>query len=104
MPSVSAMGIPWYDREDYPEIRKIMVDGNRLPDEFSEWLRRAEATERRMAAAGALVVRAMIISEQFTIWCKIRALPCQSQSRGRFAEENARDALKTSGRLKPGRR
>jgi len=91
---ISAMGIPWYRREDYPRIRKIMADGERFPEAYEDWLHRAEAVERRIAASGVPAIRAMIDPEQFLIWCKIRASKCDSQARGRFAAEKARDAVR----------
>jgi hypothetical protein len=91
---VSAVGIPWYKREDYPRIRKTMADSKALPETYYDWLRRAEALERRIAANGVTAVCAMIDPEQFLIWCRIRALKCDSQARGRFAAEKARDAIR----------
>jgi hypothetical protein len=90
---ISAMGIPWYGREDYLRIRKIMADGGKFPEAYDDWLHRAEAVERRIAASGVLAIRAMIDPERFLIWCKIRALKCNSQARGSFAAEKARDAI-----------
>ena len=95
MPSASAMGIPWYSPDDYPQIRKIMADADSLPNSYTDWLHRAEAVERRIVNEGTQVIRAMIVPEQFSIWCKIRAFRCDSKSRGRFAAEKARDAMAT---------
>jgi hypothetical protein len=100
MTSISAMGIPWYSPDDYPAIRKVMADGDNFPKLFAEWKVRAEAVERQLNARCALVVRAMITPEQFRIWCNIRAIKCDSSSRGRFANEKARDALKAAGQMR----
>jgi hypothetical protein len=89
-----AMGIPWFSHEDYPRIRKVMADGEGLSEAYGDWLRRAEAIERRMAASGVVAIRAMIDPERFLIWCKIRAVRCDSKARGRFAAEKARDAIR----------
>jgi len=91
---IGAMGIPWYRREDYPRIRKIMADGERFAEAYDDWLHRAEAIERRIAANGVPAIRAVIDPGQFLIWCEIRALKCDSQARGRFAAEKARDAIR----------
>jgi ribosomal protein S19E (S16A) len=53
----SAMGIPWYRREDYPRIRKIMAEGERFPEAYDDWLHRAEAVERRIAVSGVPAIR-----------------------------------------------
>lgn len=91
--TVSAMGVPWYTREDYPRIRKIMADGDGFASVYEDWLHNAEAVERRLLRSCGHVVRVMIDPEQFPIWCKIRVLPCDAKSRGRFAAEKARAAL-----------
>jgi len=33
---ISAIGIPWYRREDFAALRELFVDGNDLHDKFDE--------------------------------------------------------------------
>ncbi|MFZ3352254.1 MAG: hypothetical protein WA268_15450 [Xanthobacteraceae bacterium] len=88
-----ATGIPWYEVDDYLQIRRIMADGDRLPLLYSHWLKRAEEAERRIVASGVRAIRVPIDPEQFRIWCKIRILRCDSAARGRFIHEKVRDLV-----------
>jgi hypothetical protein len=94
MPTISAMGLPWYSRNEYHETVGIMVDGERLPKDFDAWLIRAEAIERQIVASGVPAVRVVLSPNQFVSWCAAHGFACNSSARGRFAAEAARDAIR----------
>jgi hypothetical protein len=39
---VSAGGLAWYRREDYPRLLTIFEDADKLPPTYDEWLAMAE--------------------------------------------------------------
>jgi hypothetical protein len=94
MPTISAMGLPWYSRNEYHETVAVMVDAERMPKDFASWLLRAEAIERQIVASGVPAVRVVLSPKQFVSWCAARGLACDSSARGRFAAEAARDAIR----------
>ncbi len=57
---IRATGIPWYDREDYRRILKVMADANVLPPTYEKWRYMADRLERTIQSAGGIAVRAKI--------------------------------------------
>jgi hypothetical protein len=48
-----AVGAYWINEEDYPELLKIFVDGNKMPRTWNEGLKIAEEMERGLNAYGS---------------------------------------------------
>src|SRR3954471_11669579 len=63
------VGIAWYRREDYPEIRRVMADAEVLPEDYDAWLRLAQQVATIEEAKGSAIVRALISPEAFADWC-----------------------------------
>ena len=91
---VSALGMPWYEREDYPRILEIMADADKLPDTHADFVKRAELGERQLKSQGHIVVRAVIKPDEFAGWCAVRGLKLDAQARMRFGSEAAAKAVK----------
>ena len=91
---ISAVGLGWYERDDYPRILQVMADAEKLPRTFDEWQKLAERTERETQAKGVRVVRAVIKSDDFVAWCRERGLKVDAQARMRFGNEAAYRAVK----------
>jgi len=89
MPTVSAIGIPWYRAEDWSAIKSLFVDGDRLHASFTEWLKAAEGLEKQLRKSGHLVERAYIDPSTFPAWCAERGLKIDSEARTLFANEAA---------------
>ena len=60
-----AIGIAWYTRENYLQLKAIMVDGHVLTDTFDDWHRSAEQARKRYIAQGVIVVRADLDPQMF---------------------------------------
>jgi hypothetical protein len=82
---VQAVGIPWYELEDYANVKSVMEDGDRLPQVYSIWRMKAEQTERHLRRQGHLVVRAHLKAADFVAWCSTRGLNVNSHARSQFA-------------------
>lgn len=93
---VRAIGIPWYDREDYSRILSIMEDASLLPRSYDQWLQKAESVERAQKAQGMIAIRAIIDPSAFQAWCRARSLNVDAKARAMFASEVAfREVNKT---------
>jgi hypothetical protein len=93
---VAAVGIPWYRREDFAELRALFTDGHKLHATYEGWLAAAEEGERRIKADGTLTVRANLRPEEFAAWCNAKGIPLDSKARMEYANEWAHDWLKRS--------
>lgn len=92
---ISAVGIPWYEEEDYAEILRVMADGHVLPATYAEWREKAEGVERQVAASGKLCHRAVINPKTFPGWCALRGLNVDANGRSQFASEAAYKSVKS---------
>jgi hypothetical protein len=68
--NATTIGIAWYRREDYPELRGIMEDAHVLPLTYDGWLRLAVAIVRLAHSRGCRVVKTAIEPETFSAWCR----------------------------------
>jgi len=82
---VSASGIPWYKREDYSEILKVMDDANLLPRDFDSWLKKAEQVKKQLKARGIVPIEAYINPSEFPAWCRARSLNVNAAARLEYA-------------------
>ena len=82
---ISAMGVPWYRRQDYARILEVMEDAHLLPPTFDKWLYRAEQALKQAVDRGVLPVKAYIDPDQFVAWCRDRGLNVDAAARMQFA-------------------
>jgi hypothetical protein len=98
MMQVSAVGLPWYKREDFDALRSWFTDGGKFPKTYDEWLRAAEMRESQLRANGTRVVRALIEPEPFNRWCANQGIVPDSKARSRYASEYADRTVQAKGR------
>ena len=70
-----AVGLPWYEAADYPEIRRFMSDGAGMPETFELWLQGQLKLEEETVAKGKHVCRVVIKPVEFIAWCEGFTLP-----------------------------
>jgi hypothetical protein len=63
------VGAYWIREQDYPVLRAIFDDGDKLPPTWTEWLKMAEEMERGLKAYGHPVMRVTIDPATFPDWC-----------------------------------
>jgi hypothetical protein len=83
-PQVQAIGIPWYEREDYARILEIMEDADLLPGTFEKWLYSADKAREKFMRTGAIVVKAHVKPDEFAAWCKVNNQRLNAQGRMNF--------------------
>ncbi len=92
------IGLAWYAPEHYDAIRRVMADGDNLPDTFVEWRLKATGYEEAMQREGKTVVRVLIDPESFTDWCRAKGLNVDAKARMLYAafiaklQQDSRDA------------
>lgn len=82
---ISAQGVPWYRRQDYPRVLEVMEDAHLLPKTFDKWLHLAEKALQKAADRGVVPVKAHIDPESFVTWCRERGLNVNAAARIQFA-------------------
>jgi len=75
------VGITWYCRAEYDDLRGIMEDADKLHDTFDEWLTSAEAVERRVNKSGKHAIRVYLNRDDFIKWCDQHRRPRNAKSR-----------------------
>lgn len=88
MPQRLIVGIGWYEKSQWPEYRRIMVDD--VDENHADWLRQAEATERKLRKAGAEPVRVAIDLGDFELWCRTKGRACDASARAEYVAEKTR--------------
>jgi hypothetical protein len=82
---VRIVGIPWYDADDFDELRKLFDDRDVLHGTHREWLAAATGLERQLMAQGYRVVRGKIKPKEFDEWCAAKGLKRDAEARNEFA-------------------
>lgn len=88
-PSVQAM--VWYKEEDWDTLKKLFVDGDRLPPSYHDWLSRAEEMKKEAQAAGDAVIKVYIDPQTFPEWCAKKGVAMDSEARSQLAIEVAQE-------------
>ncbi len=86
-PSVQAL--VWYKEEDWQTLKEMFVDGDRLPETYDDWLRRAEEMKEQVQAAGDAVIKVYIDPQTFPEWCREKELQMDAEARSQLAIEVA---------------
>jgi hypothetical protein len=63
------VGVYWIRENEYPAVREILEDGNRLPATWNEWEKMAKEMKLGLEAYGHIVDRVYIDPIQFPKWC-----------------------------------
>lgn len=91
---VSATGMPWYEEQDYEELRRLFVDGERLHATYAEWRRAAELGVQSFERSGERLIRVPVSPAAFKTWCDARGKRPDSAARNEYAAEYARDVVR----------
>jgi hypothetical protein len=79
-----AVGAYWIKEEDYPALRQLFDDGDKMPPSWKEWLKMAEEMEQGLKAYGHVVLRVYIDPTTFPDWCTAHATSPVSAGRRKF--------------------
>lgn len=87
MDKISIIGMSWYYREDFENIKKIFIDGDNIGKNYDDWLRRAEKGYNHLVSSGHIVEKVYINSRTFPKWCEENHLELNSRARLKFGNE-----------------
>jgi hypothetical protein len=79
-----AIGVYWINEGDYPALRGIFPDGDRMPPTWGEWLKMAEEMESGLKAYGHVVMRVRIDPVTFADWCAAHGTTPGREGRKKF--------------------
>ena len=79
-----AVGAYWIKEKDYPALRQLFDDGDKMPPSWKEWLKMAEEMERGLKAYGHVVMRVRIDPDKFPDWCAAHGVNLGSEGRKKF--------------------
>jgi hypothetical protein len=65
----SVVGIGWYAEDDWPELRRVSADRDRLELTWADWKRSAEAMLQTLRARGVVVRAVPIDVAKLVAWC-----------------------------------
>ena len=63
------VGVYWIDEADYPALRNIFDDGDKMPPTWKAWHKMAEEMKRGLESYGHVVMRVRIEPHTFSEWC-----------------------------------
>ncbi len=92
------IALPWYRRDDYPQIRATMEDAESLAATYDGWRMAAESNEAEARRVGIEVLRVTVEPQAFTQWCLARGCARDRAARVAFAEEFMRDAAENGAK------
>jgi hypothetical protein len=67
---IQVLGMVWYKRENYEQLKNYFEDGNKLHNTYDEWFNAAEIGRKRNESNGVKVVCVDIDPVEFPKWCK----------------------------------
>ncbi|HZC29647.1 MAG TPA: hypothetical protein VE269_07890 [Gaiellaceae bacterium] len=82
-----AVGVVWYREADWPRLRALLADADKLPDTYAEWLASAEGLLAQLRRDGIAAERVPLDPDVFSAWCVARGLAPDAQARSRYASE-----------------
>ena len=69
MPSINYCLV---SREDYPDFRRISVDGDAMAEEYDDFVGKVILAEDSMKTRGISVATIYVKPEELLLWCKSR--------------------------------
>jgi hypothetical protein len=90
---LSAIGIPWFTRDDYEAFRRLMPTQRRWHATFDEWEEAANKLVEQQERSGVRVFKAKVQSDAFAQWCRDTGRNIDSQALLDYGNDFARRQL-----------
>jgi hypothetical protein len=91
---VPILGVVWYRRIAYPELKTLFDDGDLLPILFEDWQSLAEGGRASLIRRGYDTIRVYIELDTFPKWCRVNHCRPNGLARSAFADLVAIQAQK----------
>ncbi len=79
-----AVGIAWFDREQWERLCQVVPDRAQLDDTFEEWEASARRALADLRAQGVKVKAVSLRVSEFVQWCDEQNLPTDSAARAQY--------------------
>jgi hypothetical protein len=79
------LSVAWYKPEQWPRLKEISADRDKLEATYGEWQIMAEKAMADFAAQGGFPEKVVVDTEELLAWCNERDLPVNGESRSRYA-------------------
>lgn len=87
------VGVAWYRPDEYDRLRALMSDAGKLPADYASWLRSAEQVAGEVARSGIEVVRVVVETDAFRLWCEAKGIQPDGAARARYAQDSVAGQL-----------
>lgn len=88
MQKVQAVGMAWFEEDDYEAFRSVLPDRKWHPT-FREWEAAAKQNAERLKHQGVRAIKAKARSADFVAWCRDTGRDVNTQALLDFANEAA---------------
>jgi hypothetical protein len=82
---VVAVGLAWYDREQWTLLCEFAADRSKLDDTYEEWEANAHSAIADLKSRGVLVEPVEILVANLVKWCAEHKLHVDSAARAQYA-------------------
>jgi hypothetical protein len=84
------VGIGWYKKEQWEELRRVSVDKERLEATWDDWAENAERTMVHLMQQGHHVEKVTVDVSDLVAWCQKKGRPCDGDARAMFVTDHLR--------------
>jgi hypothetical protein len=81
------IGFAWYRREQWPLLRSLSVDSDRLEETYDEWLAFADKTLETLRCQGVRAEKVDLDVHELSAWCKRHGCPLDGDARAAYVSE-----------------
>jgi len=78
---------PWYRREDYDAVRKMVDDPDNFPETFEEWLSLADQQFADFSAQGMTIEKVIINAQGLRAFCRNARVKPDNKARVAYAAD-----------------
>ena len=81
---MTIIGIGWYKKDQWEELRRVSTDRDKLEATWDEWSANAERTIIRLMETGANVQKVSVDVDDLILWCRSQNRPCDGGARAAY--------------------
>jgi len=85
------IGFAWYRRDQWPLLRSVAADYDKLEETYDEWAAVVDKTVADLRCKGVRAKKVDIDVDELLTWCKQNGCRLDGQARGAFVSEKLRD-------------
>ena len=83
---LSVIGVPWYDRDEWEETRKLCEDPECFDESYSQWSSHAEKAIVALLRRGEPFERIRIHAQEYAAWCGQHKVSKNRRSRIKYVQ------------------